>query len=121
MRPRFETGGVILVDARPEADVVDFAARPLEPETEGIASRALEVRDVRWALVEYEPETLRQDWCRQGHSGYVLSGDVTYEFDDGAPPIHISAGQGFRLPDDQGHRGRSGADGARLFLIDQAV
>ena len=105
----------------PQAHVVEFADRPLEPEAEGIASRAVGVNGVRWALVEYEPATLREEWCREGHSGYVVEGDITYEFDDGAPPIRATAGQAFRLPEGQGHRGRSGAAGARLFLIDRAL
>jgi quercetin dioxygenase-like cupin family protein len=105
----------------PQADVVDFANRSLEPEAEGIASRAIEVNAVRWALVEYKAGTLRQEWCHEGHSGYVVEGDITYEFDDGAAPIRASAGQGFRLPEGQGHRGRAGPAGARLFLIDRAA
>ncbi|HEV7846476.1 MAG TPA: hypothetical protein VGO83_09490 [Thermoleophilaceae bacterium] len=109
------------MSAGAEADLVNFADRPLAPEAEGIASRAVEVNGVRWAVVEYEPAILRQEWCHEGHSGYVVAGDITYEFDDGARPIRVSAGQAFRLPDAQGHRGRAGADGARLFLIDRAV
>ena len=102
-------------------DLVDLEARPLEPEAHGIASRAVDVDGVRWALVQYEPATLREEWCREGHSGYVVEGDITYEFDDGAPSVHAEAGQAFRLPEGQGHRGRSGAHGARLFLIDRAL
>jgi hypothetical protein len=102
-------------------EVVDFAEHALEPEAPGIASRAIDVNGVRWAVVEYEPNTLRQEWCREGHSGYVLQGEITYQFDDGTAAIHASAGEGFRLPAGQAHRGLSGAAGARLFLIDQAV
>jgi quercetin dioxygenase-like cupin family protein len=102
-------------------NVVDFGDLPLEPEAPGIASHAVDVNGVRWALVEYEPATLREEWCHEGHSGYVVEGEITYEFDDGAPSIHPSAGQAFRLPEGQGHRGRSGAAGARLFIIDRAL
>jgi hypothetical protein len=110
-----------VTDAGTDTQVVDFVERPLEPEAEGIASRAIQVNGVRWALVEYEPSTLREEWCDEGHSGYVVDGDITYEFDDGASPIHLSVGQAFRLSEGQGHRGQSGVAGARLFLIDRAV
>ena len=103
-----------------DPDIVEFAARPLEPEAPGIASRAVVVNGVRWALVEYEAGVLREEWCEEGHSGYVLDGDVTYEFFDGRTPMQVRAGQGFTLPDGDAHRGRAGDGGARLFLIDRA-
>lgn len=99
---------------------VRFAAHVLEPEAPGIASRAVDVAGVRWALVEYEPGVLREEWCEEGHSGYVLDGDVTYEFTSGRPPLALAAGDGFALPDGEAHRGRAGTGGVRLFLIDRA-
>jgi hypothetical protein len=50
------------VNSRP----VDLAAQSLKPEAPGIASRALDVNGVRWALVEYEPGVLREEWCPEG-------------------------------------------------------
>jgi hypothetical protein len=98
-----------------------FADAPLEPECPGIASRAIDLAGTRWAIVEYEPDVLREEWCTEGHSGYVLAGEVTYELADGGAPLRLTAGDGFSLPDGGGgHRGRSGPDGARLFLIDRA-
>jgi hypothetical protein len=103
-----------------EPEIVDFAARALAPEAAGIASRAVVVNGVRWALVEYEAGVLREEWCEEGHSGYLLEGDVTYEFADGRAPMQVRAGQGFTLPDGGAHRGRAGDGGVRLFLIDRA-
>ena len=100
---------------------VPFSSVALEPEAAGIASRALAVNGVRWALVEYEPGVLREEWCTQGHSGYVLEGEITYELADEPEPLELRAGDGFTLPDGAGgHRGRAGPGGARLFLIDLA-
>jgi hypothetical protein len=106
-------------DAR-ASERVDFAATTLEPEAPGIASRAVAVHGVRWALVEYEPHVLRQEWCDEGHSGYVLAGDIRYEFTDGRAPLELREGDGFTLADGSGHRGQAGPHGARLFLIDRA-
>ena len=103
-----------------EAQVVPLDSAPRAPEAPGIASRAQDVGGVRWAVVEYEPGVLREAWCEEGHSGYVLAGEITYELVGGGTPLHATAGQGFTLPDGQGHRGRAGAEGARLFLIDRA-
>ena len=102
-----------------ESRPVDLAAQSLEPEAPGIASRALEVNGVRWALVEYEPGVLREEWCLEGHSGLVLEGAVTYAFQNGGEPLAVKRGDAFTLADGEAHRGRAGPDGARLFLIDR--
>jgi quercetin dioxygenase-like cupin family protein len=103
-----------------ESRPVDLAAQSLEPEAPGIASRALDVNGVRWALVEYEPGVLREEWCLEGHSGLVLEGGLTYEFQDGGEPLVLKQGDAFTLADGEAHRGTAGPDGARLFLIDRA-
>jgi quercetin dioxygenase-like cupin family protein len=103
-----------------EHRTIEFSSLPFEPEAPGIASHATEVNGVRWAVVQYEPGVLREEWCVEGHSGYLLEGEVTYEFEDGDEPLQVVAGEGFLLPDGAGHRGRAGSSGARLFLIDRA-
>lgn len=103
-----------------EPQAVPFLTTATEPEAPGIASRAVRVNGVRWAVVEYQPGVLREEWCEEGHSGYVLEGGVVYEFQDGRAALAVRAGEGFTLPDGSGHRGRAGAGGARLFLIDRA-
>ncbi len=77
------------------------------------------VGGVRWAIVEYAPGAGRADWCDTPHSGYVLSGELQYEFDDGSPELRLTAQQGFMLPPAPRHRGTNhGREPARLFIID---
>lgn len=103
-----------------ESQKISFPTTALQPEAPGIASRAVVVNGVRWAVVEYEPSVLREEWCENGHSGYVLEGEVEYEFEQGdRAPLAARAGEGFTLPQGSGHRGRAGTEGARLFLIDR--
>ncbi len=104
-----------------ESRPVDLAAQSLQPEVPGIASRALDVNGVRWALVEYEPGVLREEWCLEGHSGLVLEGEVTYEFEGGREPMALRQGDAFTLADGEAHRRQAGPEGARLFLIDRAA
>ena len=74
---------------------------------------------VRWALVEYAPKAGRADWCDSPHSGYMLSGELEYEFKDGSPGLRVATGQAFLLPTAPAHRGRNqGSEPARLFIID---
>jgi quercetin dioxygenase-like cupin family protein len=85
----------------------------------GVTDREVEVDGTRWALVEYSPGSGREDWCDVPHSGYVLSGSLTYSFEDGRDALELGAGEAFVLPADPRHRGRNeGNEPARLFLID---
>ena len=104
-----------------EARIIPLDTITAAPEAPGITSSSQDVAGTRWAVVEYEPGVLREEFCEEGHSGYVLAGEVTYEFTSAGAPLHVSAGQGFTLPAGAGgaHRGRAGAGGARLFLIDR--
>jgi len=65
----------------------------------------------------------REDWCEEGHRGYVVSGEIEYEFDDGREPLRATQGEAFLLPPavlgSGAHRGRNTArKSTRLFLID---
>lgn len=92
----------------------------------GIHAREAEVDGSRWAVVEYGEGVGREEWCEDGHCGFVLRGGIEYEFDDGRTPLRASEGEAFFLPSaplgEGAHRGRNLAAGpARLFLIDDPV
>ena len=98
---------------------LDFEAIAWEDDQPDIHSRALLALGQRWAIVEYEAGAARAEWCTDGHRGYVLAGQIDYEFDDGSPPLALAGGQGFYLAAGTGHRGRNpGETATRLFLID---
>jgi quercetin dioxygenase-like cupin family protein len=98
---------------------LDFGALGWADDQPDIHSRALQALGQRWAIVEYEPGAAREEWCTDGHRGYVLAGRIEYEFDDGAAPLVLQEGQGFYLSAGTGHRGRNpGETTTRLFLID---
>jgi hypothetical protein len=103
-----------------QSQVVPFGDAAMEAEAPGIRSRAVPVNGVRWAVVSYEPGVLREEWCDEGHSGFVIDGEVVYEFKDGSPELRVQAEQGLMLSAGSGHRGRAGPEGVRLFLIDRA-
>lgn len=92
-------------------------------EAPGIRARVTEVEGARWAVVEYAEGSRREEWCEDGHRGYVLRGEIEYEFDDGRQALAIPEGQAFLLPSAPlgggAHRGRNLFSGdTRLFLID---
>ncbi len=61
----------------------------------------------------------RWGWCDTPHSGFVVSGTIAYNFEDGRDPLVIGPGKAFALPAAPRHRGiNDGSDPARLFIID---
>lgn len=89
----------------------------------GIRTREVEVSGARWAVVEYGEGAGREEWCEEGHRGFVLSGEIEYQFDDGREPLRAAKGEALLLPPVTlgagAHRGRNLASGpTRLFLID---
>jgi hypothetical protein len=98
---------------------LDFAGADPVSHDPGVTDLELEVDGTRWALVEYSPGEGREGWCDVPHAGYVVSGEITYSFEDGRDPLIVGMGEGFVLPPAPRHRGRNkGAEPARLFLID---
>ena len=74
------SGGVMT----PPPRKVTFTALDPAPEAPGIASETTQIGGHRWARVRYEPDVLREEWCDEGHEGFVLEGTITYEFQDGS-------------------------------------
>ena len=99
--------------------VIALQRTPLADDVPGIQARELHQQGRRWAIVEYGPHARREEWCLDGHAGFVLEGQVEYEFSDHERPMLVSEGDAFTLATGRGHRGRNTRDSvARLFLID---
>jgi hypothetical protein len=106
-----------------EATNVPFGEMEWNEDAPGIRAREAEVDGARWAIVQYGEGARRERWCEEGHRGYVVEGEIEYEFDDGREPLRASEGEAFLLPPAPlgggAHRGRNLAPGpTRLFLID---
>jgi hypothetical protein len=102
---------------------VPFDERPWTDDAPGISAREVDVGGARWATVEYGEGVGREEWCEEGHRGFVLFGEIEYEFDDGRTPLRAKENEAFLLPPAPlgggAHRGRNLAPGpTRLFLID---
>ena len=101
---------------------IRFADIEWEDDVPGIRDRAQTVDGARWALVEYAERASREEWCEDGHRGFVLDGEMEYEFSDGRDPLRARKGDAFVLPAGVAHRGRNLAAGpTTMFLIDDAA
>ena len=88
-------------------------------EAPGVRAKPLSIAGQRFALVEYQPSAGRDEWCRDGHRGFVAQGAIHYEFEDGREPLQAVAGQGFFLPPGLGHKGRNHHfEPTRIFVVD---
>lgn len=105
--------------AMTEPRMIDFSATIPVSHDAGVSDAEVDVGGTRWALVTYAPGAGRADWCETPHSGYVLDGTLTYEFEDRRESLRLNSGDAFALPTDPRHRGRNeGDEPARLFIID---
>ena len=100
-----------------------FDELPWAEDAPGIRAREADLGGARWATVEYGEGVGREEWCEEGHRGYVLTGEIEYEFDHGSAPLRAKEGEACLLPPAPlgggAHRGRNLAQGpTRLFLID---
>jgi quercetin dioxygenase-like cupin family protein len=98
--------------------VVAFGEASWEEEADGVRAQVRQVDGARWAIVVYAPGCGRPEFCEVGHEGYVIEGEIEYEFESGGT-ITAKAGEGFVLPTDDLHRGfNRGTVPARLLVID---
>ena len=98
---------------------IEFSQVPWTQDVPGIRSRDATIEGHRWAVVEYAPAARREEWCLDGHGGFVLSGAVEYEFRDGGPSLLVREGDAFALSTGRAHRGTNRSDApTRLFVID---
>src|SRR5437868_3283018 len=86
---------------------VNLDSADWQNEDPGVRTRAVQAGGSRWVLVEYEPLAQREDWCIDGHRGYVLKGRIEYDFQDKSPSLVCTEGQGILLEAGKGHRGRN--------------
>lgn len=108
-----------MIAAVAEPRAIDLTSLEAVSHDPGVHDRDADVGGTRWALVEYAPGSGREDWCDTPHAGYVVSGTISYAFDDGREALVIGAGEAFALPAAPRHRGANrGDEPARLFIID---
>jgi len=97
-----------------------FAALDWVSSAPGARFKAIERDDKRIRLLEFAREFVEADWCRKGHIGVLLSGEL--EIDFGGRAMRYEPGDGLYIPpgEDGKHKARALSDTALLFLVEDA-
>ena len=80
------------------------------------SSRVVEAGPAMMRMVRYSKGFLADHWCRQGHLGHVLEGEVVLEMRDGSTHT-VVPGLSFQIPDGEPHR-VSSPSGALVLIVD---
>ncbi|MHC4499685.1 MAG: cupin domain-containing protein [Planctomycetota bacterium] len=100
---------------------VDFRSMGWESPTAGVRFKAYEQDGKKLRLVEFTRGFVEQDWCRKGHIGYVLEGQMEVNFN--GKVIVFSPGDGIFIPagEEHKHRGRVFTDKAKVILVEDGM
>lgn len=99
---------------------VDFANMPWDEGRPGMRHKVYCEGGRLLRLVEFSTSDGFEQWCEQGHIGYVLEGGLTIEFEGHVQDF--AAGDGLFIPAGKAcaHRSVSIVPGTRLLMVEDA-
>ncbi len=97
---------------------IDFESMAWESPAEGVRFKAYEQDGRKLRLVEFSKEFVEPDWCRKGHIGYILEGQIEIDFD--GEVIVFGPGDGVFIPagEEHRHKGKVLADTVKVILVE---
>ena len=97
---------------------IDFESMEWEIPADGVRFKAFEQDGRKLRLVEFAKEFVEPDWCRKGHVGYILEGQMEIDFNGKA--IVFGPGDGVFIPAGEAHKhkGRVLTDTVRAILVE---
>ena len=100
---------------------IKFSNLPWQSPAPGVRMKIHRDENVQIRLVEFSQDFVEADWCRKGHAGYVLAGQVEVSFDRSMEVF--TAGDGIFIPASEKHRHktRTLTDTATILLVEQTA
>ena len=97
---------------------VDFDAMEWQQGRPGVRYKDYREGSRQIRLVEFETSEGFEEWCVQGHIGYVLAGGLEIDFNGRA--LSFSTGDGLFIPSGaaSAHRAVSITPGTRLLMVE---
>ena len=97
---------------------VDFESIPWEAPAAGVRFKGHVENGKRLRLVEFTRDFVDPDWCRNGHIGLILEGQMEIDFD--GQVIAFGPGDGIFIPpgEEHKHKGRVLSDKVKAILVE---
>jgi quercetin dioxygenase-like cupin family protein len=97
---------------------IDFESMEWESPFDGVRFKAYERGARKLRLVEFGREFVEPDWCRKGHIGYILEGQMEIDFD--GKMVIFGPGDGVFIPagEEHKHKGKVLTDTVRVILVE---
>ena len=97
---------------------IDFESMAWKTPAGGVRFKAYEQGGRKLRLVEFGKEFIEPDWCRGGHIGYILEGQIEIDF-DGKKEV-FGPGDGVFIPggEEHKHKGKALTDVVRVILVE---
>jgi quercetin dioxygenase-like cupin family protein len=97
---------------------INFSEIPWERPNVGVRSKSAVRNGKKLRLVEFTAKFEEHEWCRKGHLGYVLDGELDISFSDRTESF--SAGDGIAIARGERHKVKVIGSVARLMLVEAA-
>jgi len=100
---------------------IDFESMAWESPMAGVRFKAYEQNRRKLRLVEFTKDFVEPDWCRKGHIGYILEGQMEIDFD--GKVITFGPGEGVFIPagEENKHIGKALADVVKVILVEDGA
>jgi hypothetical protein len=97
---------------------IDFESAPWETPADGIKFKAYEQSGRKLRLAEFTKEFIEPNWCRKGHIGYILEGQMEIDFN--GEIVMFSAGDGLFIPAGEKHKHKAKVltDRVKVILVE---
>ena len=100
---------------------IHFESMEWEVPADGVRFKAYEQGGRKLRLAEFTKEFVEPDWCTNGHSGYILEGQMEIDF-DGKEEV-FGPGDGLFIPTGQEHKhkGRVLTHTVKAVLVEKGI
>jgi quercetin dioxygenase-like cupin family protein len=97
---------------------VDFDSLQWQTSLQGARYKAFQHGARTLRLVEFTKDFVEPEWCRKGHIGYVLAGEMDISF--GGTAVRFAAGDGLFIAagEENRHKATVITDVVRLILVE---
>jgi len=96
---------------------IDFKKLDWETPVKGVRNKTFRYGGKQLRLVEYTEE-MPPHWCKKGHYGLVLNGELEIEYEN--EKIVYKSGDGVFIPDGENHKhkGRVLTESVRIIFVE---